>query len=1045
MRTTMRRTPSIRDLSFLLPAVTKILIVAGLILGTVFMASEGSAQSSEDPPSPQLRINLLLSGGGTRAAAFAYGAMYELNRLCYEPNGNIQLKSKDDPGAPSMCPSVLDQVDRVSAVSGGSITAGYYMIHRQDGEFFRTFPTLLRNGQIVRGLILNDRPGSLLKFFRPPVLVLTSVVDTIFSVLSVPLFFLPIHFEFTPPAAMALTDGIIESDQLAKVYDNLYFNGTTLGSFTQSPMFPFDSLVPIHVSDTPKKNPELFIHATDIANGRIFTFDKDTFRCLGAETAYANFPLAGAAAASSSLPGVFAPVQLDDVLASSSPLTADHDKCALISSDRLRPPLLVDGGVSDNLGIGGLLSKVFEEKRLKPSKQRQKDLFIIVDAGTEAESNLPGLAGHLDNSFDALIKDKSDLSKLMASNLLSQFGLQTIEFRLSDVVTDPLVRRLATEFAGRQNQAESSHSNNHQKLIVNGFTSAELERKVLGDLNRSGMTSSGERIDTLIAAGRAVVRARYKELQNEWTKATKKQFSPVCEKINNFSKFYCWPNEFEQRHLASNRMGPLLQVLTDTGNAIREQATKNRMGIADRLQTNLGDILREQMEATPSAGTNTPCKRLIDSLGALVERDHKFYELMSRSTSAVGSSPSQLLLNSPSERWRTLVTNIYINDSHSCTEERITTLLSYLNQRESELADIPQYYLLQASLANLLKMTERVRYYLTMGTYKFSDNPSMQARAGLMFLIDLKDYRNGLDSLKRGYGLLKHRISMLESRKSNVEDRSTALNLLQPYNYRKQVLKQWLSFALATAPFPVPDDTRYITDGYVHEWERTHLPSIKGITFLNWPANREEIISGFQPIGCTSKDDSHNDHSHMLFHKKGNPDEPCTWLNQVVLEHPTLGSTLAEIVLATDNYFGCPTLESSSDCFTEIKEKELRKLTSMLRLQIREELAQTVGTEHAEEYARDSYEWFHKPESPKNKSVDAATEIEKAKSSTMYGFVLLVKNASLTCPARAGAITKSIQLFEEARAEMASDKKFLPVADLLLSTADSLKCLGNNH
>lgn len=827
--------------------VKRLLIGCGLMLCSMHVASDCLAQS--DKSSDSVRINLLLSGGGTRAAAFAYGAMYELNQLCFKDalsNDDVRLEPRSapkspDPASSTECPTVLQQINRVSAVSGGSITAGYYMIHREDGEFFRTFPTLLRDGKIVRSLLLNDRPGSLWKFIRPPVLVVTSVVDTILSVLSVPLFFLPIHLEFTPPAAMALTDGIIESGQLADVYNDLYFDRKTLGSINpqkdpqeaETPQpFPFDRLVPLTPSDR-VKSVDLFIHATDISNGRIFTFDKDTFTCLGAPQAYGTFPLAAAAAASSSLPGVFAPVQLDDILASSSPLMADHDKCALISSDRLRPPLLVDGGVSDNLGIGGLLSRVFEEKRLDATARTRKDLFIIINAGAEAESSVPGLGGHLDNSFDTLIKDKTDLSKLMANNLLSQFGLQTIEFRLSDVVTDPLIRRLATEFVEHQNQSESMHSNTHQKLIVNGFTSVELERKVLNDLHRAGMTASGAEIDTLIATGRAVVRARYKELQNEWTKANQKQFFPVCGKVSNFSKFYCWPEEFEQPHLAANRIGPLLQVLTETGNTIRERAIQNRVNLIPALRNVFQDHISMKNELR-NGSLGGQVQKLFELLGNRVKNDDEFEQLMNgsqvtalRGESFESNNTNTLLsqqryantsAGSPPERWNKAIRDIAIaqvfsDDSNSKEQvngealnekhkQTIAELMPILSQKHPELHDIPQYYLLQANLANLLNKTDRVRSFLNVGTDKFPDNPSMQARAGLMFLIDLEDYRNGLDHLKRGHTLVQQRLSLLQNReKSDIGNQQIVSELRTYYTNRDQVLKQWLAFALVTAPF----------------------------------------------------------------------------------------------------------------------------------------------------------------------------------------------------------------------------------------------------
>jgi len=55
---------------------------------------------------------LAFSGGGTRAAALSYGILEELRDTRYQANGKeVRL---------------LDEVDRISSVSGGSFTSAYY-------------------------------------------------------------------------------------------------------------------------------------------------------------------------------------------------------------------------------------------------------------------------------------------------------------------------------------------------------------------------------------------------------------------------------------------------------------------------------------------------------------------------------------------------------------------------------------------------------------------------------------------------------------------------------------------------------------------------------------------------------------------------------------------------------------------------------------------------------------------------------------------------------------------------------------------------------
>ncbi|MBI4001110.1 MAG: patatin-like phospholipase family protein, partial [Nitrospira defluvii] len=941
----------------------RLLIVVGFVLSSALISSGSSAQSSEKPADQKLRINLLLSGGGTRAAAFAYGAMIELNRFCLDDDGsspkkNVRLIPIDRSAqCPGKSRKLLTEINVISAVSGGSITAGYYMSHRPD-EFLQEFPALLKEAKIERRLLLKERPWSLWKFIRPPMLLLTSAIDTITTALSIPLFFLPIHFELTPPATMVLTDGIIESGQLADVYDDLFFDGKTLGSLKQRTAFPFGSVVPLNATQPPHVT-ELLIHATDIANGRIFTFDEDTFACLGTAGTYSDFPLAVAAAASSSLPGVFAPMQLDDALGITTPLTADRDKCPLILNDKTRTPLLVDGGVSDNLGVGGILRKVFEEKRLNPAKRSEKDLLIIINAGTEAESSLPGLAGHMDNSFDALIRDKTDLSRLMASNLLDQFGFQAIEFKLSDIVTKPLELRLAAEFTERENRSDSTQPNTHKKLIEHGYALTEMERKVLDDLNQAGMIPSAEQIDTLIAAGRAVIRARFKDLENEWQIAREKQFSPLCQKINNFSKFFCWPEDFEHPHLASNRIGPLLRVITGTGGALRERATENRINLADSLKERYRDLLADEILNRWSLYTVGACQhftKVLLKINESVDQDQQLYRLIGQTNimdktnwdRALKEINDHVTNSCPSSEDPTKMTEELVKNNAQKLAAKLIDLLDKMNKPPT---DVPQYYLLQASLANFLGLDERTRHFLSTGTYKFPNHPELQRRAGWMLLLAQNDFKNGIEHLRRGHWLIRQTNFALKTRQSigtTLGEKSRLDDLSREYEKSEARIKLSLSFALATTPLPQKDKGRYVSDQQVHEWEMTHLPSVHRQSLLDLVTHPEDYEEDFQPIECALEERSDTFSSKVWPFRKHegqqNSKSSCAWLNQVALEHRNLRDNLNKLIHETNFYFLCPKFQAG--CAPEEQKQHLSKLSdlaSQLRVQIRDELAKDAN------------------------------------------------------------------------------------------------------
>ncbi len=74
-------------------------------------ASTGAGGSRSN----ELLLILAFSGGGTRAAAFAYGVLEELAATPVVLGGRPRR--------------LLDEVDLISAVSGGSFTAAYYGLY----------------------------------------------------------------------------------------------------------------------------------------------------------------------------------------------------------------------------------------------------------------------------------------------------------------------------------------------------------------------------------------------------------------------------------------------------------------------------------------------------------------------------------------------------------------------------------------------------------------------------------------------------------------------------------------------------------------------------------------------------------------------------------------------------------------------------------------------------------------------------------------------------------------------------------------------------
>ena len=135
--------------------------------------------------------------------------------------------------------------------------------------------------------------------------------------------------------------------------------------------------------DLRSDRPRLLINATDLQSGRPFVFSNETFDALNADLS--KYPLAYAVAASSSVPVVLHHVTLRD-----------------FSTTFKQYRHLVDGGVTDNLGIQTLVN-VFESQTTsavdkgQPPPYPNGAIFIVLDATTQ---------------FDAKLSDQGDITLL---------------------------------------------------------------------------------------------------------------------------------------------------------------------------------------------------------------------------------------------------------------------------------------------------------------------------------------------------------------------------------------------------------------------------------------------------------------------------------------------------------------------------------------------------------------------------------------------------------------------------------------------------------
>ncbi len=285
--------------------------------------------------SDDLLLMLAFSGGGTRSAALAYGVLEELRRTQVGPRGQEHR--------------LLDDVDLISAVSGGSFTAAYYALWGD--RIFVDFDRRFLKKRVQTGLLLRTlAPWNQVR-----------LASSRFS----------------------------RSDLAAEYYDDLLFEHATFGDLTVRDAHPF-----------------LSINATDVASGARFEFTQDEFDLLNSDLA--TFPISRAVAASSAYPVLLTPVVLRNHSAGKREAEPDWIPAILddpTASSRLRYVAsqarsytgghrrfvhLVDGGLSDNLGLRGGLDRAMAHEEFTrvpglPSKLPRRVAIIVVDAHTSAD------------------------------------------------------------------------------------------------------------------------------------------------------------------------------------------------------------------------------------------------------------------------------------------------------------------------------------------------------------------------------------------------------------------------------------------------------------------------------------------------------------------------------------------------------------------------------------------------------------------------------------------------------------------------------------
>ena len=347
---------------------------------------------------------LAFSGGGTRAAAFAYGVLEELRDTTYLQDGQ-RLR-------------LLDEVDSISGVSGGSFPAAYYGLFGD--RIFEEFEERFLKKNVQRSLMFRALwPWNLLRLMTP-----------------------------------SLSRSGLASDY----YHSHVFDKATFKDLAEA------------------KGPRVHINATDLPSGNTIRFNQDAFDLIC--TDLDPLPISVAVAASSAVPVLLSPITLrnyagscgfeppawlNEALQSRNTNPRGHRAAlainSLLDSEDKKYIHLIDGGVSDNLGIrlpldrialmGGIRNTTASDGLVAPDHI----VVVIVNAETspdpliDLQASAPSLAASMNLVSGSQIRRYNFESLLLMRSSLEDFqvDLSTRERPVTTHLVEVSFDRLADE------------------------------------------------------------------------------------------------------------------------------------------------------------------------------------------------------------------------------------------------------------------------------------------------------------------------------------------------------------------------------------------------------------------------------------------------------------------------------------------------------------------------------------------------------------------------------------------------------------------------
>lgn len=367
-------------------------VATGVFPGCVGVTHVNQPLAQHDPDAgyrprhPQQRRNpgrtilfLAFSGGGTRAAALAFGVMEELHQTDVTVDGERV--------------SLLSEVDSISAVSGGSFPASYYALFGD--RIFDDFEQRFLKKNVQRALLL--------RVLRPWTFV------------------------------ALMTPFLDRSDIAASYYDRQIFDGATFSDLREAPG------PRIFINATDLTSGERFTFTQDAFD--LICSEIDSMPVATAVAASAAVPIFLSPVTLQNFAGRcgYRPPQwVEEVLEDPNlPPRVERSREAylsLVDRDRKRYLHLVDGSIADNLGLRSSIDYVAAvggaERSLRIAGIDVPDRMVLISVNAETDSDptidlsnaAPSLALMLNTVAGTQIRRANFETLLLTEELLHGWG-----------------------------------------------------------------------------------------------------------------------------------------------------------------------------------------------------------------------------------------------------------------------------------------------------------------------------------------------------------------------------------------------------------------------------------------------------------------------------------------------------------------------------------------------------------------------------------------------------------------------------------------------